>query len=110
MVEITELPDNFIGKADRERLESFGGHTIAHGRATRWHWGADSDGNDCFEIFDGGADERLAATVFRVRKADAFLAHDDNDKTLGEGDLEHVMAALERYFVQRHGESENPSA
>ena len=50
MTEIIKLPENFIGKEDREKMESFGGHEISHGRATRWHWGEDADGDDVFEI------------------------------------------------------------
>jgi hypothetical protein len=51
MTEIITLPDNFIGKEDREKLESFAAHTIAHGRATRLQWDKDTDGGDIFEIY-----------------------------------------------------------
>lgn len=98
------LPDNFIGKEDRERLESFGGHTIAHGRATRWHWDKDASGDDVFEIYRGGADEVLSARVHRDRKQDAFCAEDGEGHSIGSGSLEHVMAEMEQYFIRLHGE------
>jgi hypothetical protein len=104
MADVTRLPDNFIGKEDREKLESFGGHTIARGRATRWHWGADAAGNDAFEIHEGGTQERLAASVGRDRRLDVFVAVDGEHRVIGKGDLEHVMAELERYFIKKHGE------
>jgi hypothetical protein len=104
MTKTIKLPDNFIGKEDREKLESFGGHTIAHGRATRWHWGKDADGDDVFVIFRGGKDEKLAASIQRDRKLDAFCAHDADGNTIGSGDLEHIMSELEDYFIRLHGE------
>jgi hypothetical protein len=99
-----KLPDNFIGKEDRERLESFGGHTIAHGRATRWHWGKDKNGSDVFEIYRGGADEVLGARVHRDKDRDIFFTQDGLGQPIGSGELEHVMAELERYFSRLHGE------
>ncbi|MDY6816665.1 MAG: hypothetical protein SV598_12490 [Pseudomonadota bacterium] len=95
-----KLPDNFIGKQDCGKLEAFGGHTIAHGRATRWHWGKDADGDDVFEIFRGGENEQLAASVQRDRQVDAFYALDAGGHPIGSGDLEHVMAELEKYFIR----------
>ena len=88
-------------------MESFGGHTIAHGRATRWHWDKDSNGDDVFEIYRGGADEVLAARISRNRKMDAFCAHDGIGKLIEAGTLTHVMAELEKYFIRSHG-GENP--
>lgn len=104
MADITELPDNFIGKDDRERLESFGGHTIARGRATRWHWAKDAAGGDCFELFAGGATEQRLARITRDRRADLFRVYDAEDGELAKGALEQVMAALEMYLMARHGE------
>lgn len=104
MVDIIKLPDNFIGLEDREKLESFGGHSIAHGRATRWRWGRDQHGDDVFDIFRGGADERLAAHLTRDRKLDSFCAHDQQGKQIASGELEHVLAALDNYLMLLHGE------
>lgn len=104
MSEIVQLPENFIGKEDRERLESFGGHTIAHGRATRWHWSSDERGNDVFEIYKGGADEALAYRVSRDRRNDLFRVHDSREREVLSGDLEHVMAGLEEMLSTEHGE------
>lgn len=104
MSEIVQLPENFIGKEDRERLESFGGHTIAHGRATRWHWAKDEQGNDVFELYRGGADEVLAYRISRDRSHDIFRIHDSYQREVLSGDLEHVMAGLEEILSSEHGE------
>ena len=104
MTEIIRLPDNFIGKEDREKLESFGGHTIARGRATRWHWGKDADGDDIFEIYPASADNTLAVSISRNRELDAFCARDAAGRSITSGPLEHVFAELEAYFVRVHGE------
>lgn len=103
MADITRLPDNFIGKDDRIRLEAFAGHTISRGRATRWQWSRDT-GGDKFEVFAGGVDEARVASVTRDREADCFRAFDAEGRELDNGDLEHIMAALDRYFMARHGE------
>lgn len=105
MTEITKLPANFIGKQDREKLESFGGHTIAHGRATRWHWGKDVDGDDVFEIFRGGEDELLAVRVSRDREMNVFCSHDAAGSLVVSGALEPVLAELEQYFIRMHSET-----
>jgi len=100
MTEIIRLPDNFIGKEDRERLESFAGHTIARGRATRWHWGKDANGDDIFEIYPGSADNTLAISISRNRELDAFCARDAAGQSITSGTLEHVFAELEAYFIR----------
>lgn len=110
MVKIINLADNIISKDDREQLVSFGGHTIAHGRATRWHWHKSDNGDEAFEIFRGGADEVLAVCISRDRKLDAFYAHDAIGNMVSAGELEHVMAELEQYFIQLHGESPDTTA
>lgn len=105
MSDIVQLPENFIGREDRERLESFGGHTIAHGRATRWHWANDGQSGDVFEIYRGGAHEVLAYRVSRDRKQGVFRVHDARERAVLQGDLEHVMAGLEKMLSTEHGES-----
>ena len=103
MSEIIRLAENIISKEDREQLQSFGGHIIAHGRATRWHWEKNGN-NDVFEIYRGGADEELAVRISRKRKEDAFYAHDISGNVIAAGVLDHVMAELDHYFMQLHGE------
>lgn len=110
MAKIIKLPGNFIGIEDRERLESFGGHTIAHGRATRWHWGKDVDGDDVFEIHTGGADDILAVRIKRDREQDRYIALDDAGHTIASGALEHVFAELDGYFARLHGEGPDTPA
>lgn len=104
MNDIINLPANFIGKEDRKKLESFGGHTIAHGRATRWHWGKDVDGSDVFEFYRGGEENVLIVCVSRDRQLDAFFAEDAAGKLLASGNLEHVFAELDAYFARIHDE------
>jgi hypothetical protein len=104
MSKIIELPRNFIGKEDKERLESFGGHLIAHGRATRWHWSRNGEGDDIFEIYTGGANERLSARVNRDRDLDAFCAAEGSGRLIVAGPLDHVMAALDEHFARLHDE------
>ena len=103
MTEIIRLADNIISKEDREQLQSFGGHVIAHGRATRWHWNKNGD-DDVFDIYRGGADEELAVSISRNRKLDAFYATDASGKVIATGVLDHVMAELDQYFIRLHGE------
>jgi hypothetical protein len=103
MTEIITLPDNFIGKEDREKLESFAAHTIAHGRATHWQWDKDADGGDSFEIYPVGADNRLTVRISRNRELDRFCAR-DTAQSIASGALEHVFAELELYLVRLHGE------
>ena len=110
MTDIIKLADNFIGKEDRDKLESFGGHTIALGRATRWHWNKDKNNNDLFEFYMGGANEELAAYVKRDRKKDMFIAQDGSEKTIVSGSLEHVMAELDKYFQRLHSSPPDTSA
>jgi len=110
MSEIINLAENIINRENREQLASFAGHTIAHGRATRWHWSKDDNRDDLFEIFRGGADEVLAVCINRDRKTDAFYAHDAIGNMLVSGELDHVMAELERYFIQLHGETPDATA
>lgn len=105
MSRIVRLPENFIGREDRQRLESFGGHSIAHGRATRWHWSADERGGDVFEIYKGGANEKLAFRVSRDRVRDVFKVRDARGREVLSGDLGHVMAGLENLLAAGHGES-----
>jgi hypothetical protein len=103
MGKIIRLPSNFIGKEDGERLESFGGHSIAHGRATRWHWDKDAEGNDLFEIYHGGVEEVLLARVSRDRQLDAFCARDAAGWAIASGPLEQVLAELDAYLVRAQG-------
>jgi len=104
MSDIIELPDNPIGLEDRQRLEAFGGHTIARGRGTRWQWSAQAMGDARFELLAGGADEHLVASVVRDRQADLYRAFDAEHRELANGDLQQVMTALERFLSARHGD------
>lgn len=104
MTDIIHLPDNIIGKDDKQALEIFAGHTIALGRATRFHWNEGERGDAVFEIYRGGADEVLSVRISRDREHDVFRARDDKGNTLVMGTLDHVLARLEAYFTDLHDE------
>ncbi|MDT8404729.1 hypothetical protein [Sulfuriflexus sp.] len=104
MSKIISLADSFINVRARRQLESFGGHTIAHGRATRWHWVQSSDAGNIFEIYRGGTDETLAARVVRGKDRDTYCAYSGSDELIASGSLEHILAELEVYFSRLHGE------
>jgi hypothetical protein len=93
MTEIITLADNFIGKEDREKLECFAAHTIAHGRATHWQWRKDTEGGDSFEITPVGADKRLTVHISRNRELDSFYARDAT-QLIASGALEHVVRGV----------------
>jgi hypothetical protein len=100
MTKIIKLPNNFIGKEDREKLESFARHTIARGRATRWYWGRNAEGDDQFAICSHGADLQLAVTISRDRKQDEYYARDTVGDMIAQGAIEHLFAELEVYFIR----------
>lgn len=110
MTEIIRLPDNFIGKEDREKLESFAGHTVARGRAIRWHWDHDADGNDIFEIHPVGKNRPPVVQISRNRELDAFAARDAAGHPIVKGTLDHVFSELEAYFIRIHGEEPDTPA
>lgn len=102
---IIELPGNLIGLEDRKKLESYGGHEISHGRATRFHWGQDAHGDPVFEIYRGGAHEKLASRIGRHRTSDEFYAHTAAGVAIVSGTLDHVMAVLDKKLARDHGET-----
>lgn len=110
MADIIRIPENFIGLEDREKLDSFGGHSIARGRATRWHWGKTEQGDDLLELYRGGADEQLTARITRSRDQDAFFAHDEHGKLISSGELDHLLAELDRHLMKLHGENPDTPA
>ena len=107
---IIKLPDNFIGKEDRQKLEGFAGHTVARGRAVRWHWDRDVDGSDVFEIVAGGLERRPVVRISRSRALDAYTARDAGGFPIARGSLDHVFAELEFYFARLHGEGPDSCA
>lgn len=110
MSKVIQLPDNPIGRADRDRLESFGGHCIALGRATRWHWGQDAEGDPVFEIYRGGANAQLVASISRDRARDVFRVQDDMGGRHASGGLEYVLAVLDAYLARLHRGDPGPAA
>ncbi len=104
MPDIVNLPENFIGKEDEQRLESFGAHLISHGRATRWHWNRQRGIDVAFEIFTGGPHERLLVAIVRDREHDRFAAKDGRGRIIAEGSLDHVMALLDKHSASAGGD------
>jgi len=103
MADIIDLPDDFIGKDDQRRLESFGGHLVSHGRSSRWRWNRERGVDVAFEIFQGGPHEELLASITRHREEDVFYATDAAGRVLARGSLEHVMAVVDQAAAARHG-------
>lgn len=103
MSEVIVLPENLIGKEDRELLSSFAGHQIGLGRATRFHWGSDEHG-DVLELYRGRPAERLLLEIRRDRERDLFLALDPGGRVLAEGKLDHVMVVLDTHLAELHHE------
>lgn len=104
MSQIIDLPENFISPEDRKRLESYGGHQISRGRATRFDWNKDTEGNPVFDIYRGGAHEELVTRIRRSRKQCAFQAENNLRETIASGTLGYVMAVLEDKFSREHDE------
>lgn len=109
MAEIIELPPNIIGKDDHKAIESFGGHEISHGRATRFHWDHANNDDPIFELYRGGADEELVVTIRRSRQKDEFQAADPQGEMIVSGSLDHVMAVLDEKLSREHDESDTPA-
>jgi hypothetical protein len=109
MADIIELPDNLIGIEDKESIESFGGHEISHGRATRFHWDKNENKDPVFELYRGGANEKLVIVISRERKNHKFQAVDKNGKMIVSGALDHVMKILDQKLTNEHDESETPT-
>ncbi len=101
---IVELPENFIGVEDAERLESFGAHLISHGCATRWHWNRENGIDVAFEIFRGGPHEELMFSVRRDRDQDVFYVTEPSGAVVEQGALDHVMTAIDAIAKAVHGD------
>ena len=100
--DIIRLAENLIGPADHRRLESYGAHVIQHGWATRFSW-SEEDGDPRFDIFRGGADERLAVRVGRHRDRHEFFAETAEGQRIAGGTLDHVMAELDVFLESDRG-------
>jgi hypothetical protein len=104
MKQVLNFPANRMSPRDRQRLESFGGHSIARGRATRWSWAEDVDGDEVFHIFRGGPEETLAVRISRENGDEGFMARDGGLAPLASGSLGHVLAVLDDLLTRLHGE------
>lgn len=102
MPDIVNLPPNFIGKDDEQRLESFGGHLIARGCATRWHWNRERGIDVAFDVFVGGSQERLMFSIVRDRKHDKFVAKNAVGAQIADGTLDHIMAVVDKLARSEH--------
>jgi hypothetical protein len=102
---IIELPQDFIGMEDQARLESFGGHLIARGLATRWHWNRSHGIDVAFEIYRGGVDETLFCSIRRDHAHDVFYVHGGSANLRDRGKLDHVMASVDAAAHAAHDDS-----
>ena len=105
MPTVIELPDNFISQNDRKALESFGGHEISLGRATRFQWEQNEDNETVFKLYRGGPDEKLVFSIERDRIENAFIAVNPAGKPILSGSLDHIMAKMDEKLLLEHGES-----
>jgi hypothetical protein len=95
MSDIARMPNNPISHQDRQALDAYGAHAIAHGWVARFHWTEDDDGDPHFELWHGAPNERLEARIGRSREGHAFYAEDAQGIVFATGALDHVMAVLE---------------
>lgn len=94
---VVKLPDGFIGKDDEARLESFGAHLISHGIATRWHWRRRRGIDVAFEIYCGGMEGELLASISRDRRNDVFTVKDGYGRLVDAGTLERIMTTIDAH-------------
>ena len=104
MTEIIELPDNPMTPHDLRALESWGGHEISHGRATRFHWDKNENGDPVFELYKGGANEVLAMRIYRDRENHVYCVDNAAGRTIITGSIDHIMAETDQILAEDHGE------
>lgn len=92
---IVRLPDDFIGKDDQSKLESFGAYLISHGWATRWHWNRQRGFDIAFEIYIGDAHRPPSFTIKRDHENDVFYAADARGKEIRRGSLDAIMTEID---------------
>lgn len=88
---IVNLPDDFIGKEDEQKLESYGAHLVGLGYATRYHWKRQDGIIVAFEVYRGGVDEEFLFAIKRDSEGDYYYVEDTSAAEAGRGTLEHVM-------------------
>jgi hypothetical protein len=101
---IVQLPRDFIGKDDEQKLESWGAHLLARGRATRWKWTREHGFDVAFEIFIGGVDEMLAFSIRRDQRNDIFYVTDRKGRIMDNGRLDRIMATVDIFAQQLQGD------
>lgn len=99
---VVKLPDDFIGKEDEVKLESFGAHLMEHGVVSRWNWRRLNGIDVAFLLYQGAPHARLMACIGRDRRRDLFYADDAQGRRLREGTLEAVMASVDAYARSPH--------
>jgi hypothetical protein len=102
---VVPLHRDIVGEEEREKLESFGGHSAGRGRITRWAWDEDAGGHVLFMLYRGGETERLAVQVRRDPESGDFRARNVDGAVIGEGPLDYVLARMDAYLAALHGES-----
>lgn len=108
MGKLIELPDNLITPDDRIKLESFGGREISLGRITRFHWNDNNVDELSFEMYRGGADEELVFSLHHDRRQHTFIAKDADNREVATGNLNHVMAVLDK-ILDKEDEEDKPA-
>ena len=103
MGEVIRLPINFIGKLDQRRLEIFGGHMLATGRATSWQWDLNDQGADMFSVYTGATNKKLAAWIERDQTLSRFRGYDGLGRIIAEGPIYEVIFTMDKFFKKLHG-------
>lgn len=103
MGEIITLPDNFMTLSDRKALQSFGGREISHGRAFRYEWGQNKNGDPIFKIYSTEEDGRLILSILRNRKKHIYTVYNHEGEYVVSGKLDQVMAVLDRRLTHSNG-------
>ncbi len=104
---VVKLPDAFFSKEDEQRLESFGAHLIAHGKATRWRWARQNGIDVAFDVYRGGPDEELMFSFSRDRERERgyYQLTDAAGRTLEKGKLERLMFTADQLSTPDPGDA-----
>jgi hypothetical protein len=94
---IIALPENFIGKHDQVRLESFAARLVARGFAARWHWDRERGVDTALRVFKGRADAQPMFCFQRNCRDHTFFARDASGRLIAEGALPHVLTIVDKF-------------
>ncbi len=94
MSDFYDLPDNFIGKKDKQKLERFGNHEVAQGVAQHWQWKKSIDGADVFHLYSRYEGNVPLVKITRDRANNRFVAKFHPQSGHLSGRLDDVLALV----------------